>query len=200
MPELHCQGLGKRFGHHTVLRGIDLRLEHGERVLLGGPNGSGKTTLLRLAAGLLRPTEGRVERHGHPTTDAFGRVGLAYVGQDNPVYPELSVHEHLRWWQRLHGLHSDPSPLHDAGLQHIAEEPAGSLSRGQRQRLHIAMALATAPSLLLLDEPTSALDADGRAWLQQALVDSDAAMLIASHDALSALGATARRLEDGCLS
>ncbi len=187
----------RRFGRHVVLRDLDLHLDAGERVVLLGPNGAGKTTLLRLAAGLLRPTNGTVHRQGVATTHASARRGLAYVGQDVPVYAELTVREHLHWWARMHGKTADEAWLDHAGLRRVAEERAGALSRGQRQRLHLAMAFAIDADLLLLDEPTSALDEAGRAWLLESLVASPAAMLIATHDHDLAATLRARTVQVG---
>ncbi len=186
----------RRFGHHVVLRDLSLTASAGDRIALLGPNGAGKTTVLRLAAGLLRPTKGTVERGGIATTHPEARRGLAYVGQEAPVYPELTVREHMHWWGKMHGKAIDLGWIDQAGLRAVAEDRASALSRGQRQRLHLAMAFALEPEVLLLDEPTTALDDAGRRWLTETLTTSPAAMLIATHeDAFAtALGATPLRL------
>ncbi len=186
----------RRFGHHVVLRDVAFEAGPGDRIALLGPNGAGKTTLLRLAAGLLRPTQGTVQRDGVAMVQPEARRGLAYVGQDAPVYPELTVREHLQWWGRMHGKPVDAAWLDHAGLRGVAEDRASTLSRGQRQRLHLAMAFALDPEILLLDEPTTALDEAGRTWLLETLRSSGAAMLIATHeDAFAeALGATPMRI------
>lgn len=180
---LHFDHVSKRFGRTRVIEEFDAIIDAGKRICIVGPNGSGKTTLLRLAAGLLRPTKGAVRRGGHDTTSAAGRHGMAYVGQDNPVYAELTAREHLQWWARVHQADVDVDRwMHDAGLRDRAEHPAAALSRGQRQRLHLAMALSTGPELLLLDEPNSALDSAGSQWMIERLAATHATMLIATHD------------------
>ncbi len=194
---LTFENVTRRFGRHIVLRDLDLDVAAGERIALLGPNGAGKTTMLRLAAGLLRPTAGKVTRAGLPMTEPKARVRLAYVGQDAPVYPELSVREHLQWWGRMHAVPIDDAWIDHAGLRSVAEDRASTLSRGQRQRLHLAMAFAIDPELLLLDEPTTALDDAGRQWLIKALQASQATMLVATHeeDFAAAIHARPHRLE-----
>lgn len=196
---LEARGLERRFGRHGVLRGVELDVADGERLVLLGPNGSGKTTLLRLLAGVLRPTAGTVRHDGHDPTGPEGRRGLCLVTQDAPVYPELTAREHVDWWVRLHGAGEAPAALADAGLGRLADRSAGELSRGQRQRLALAMALAARPRTLLLDEPTTALDAEGQAWLADRILRLGATTVVATHEPglAAALDATTRRLEGG---
>ncbi len=202
---LSVQGVHRSFGRRPVLHDINIQVPAGARIGLLGTNGSGKTTLLRLLAGTLRPTQGTIQHNGHDTQTPMGRQGMAFVAQDAPVYPELTVLEHVQWWSRVHGYPADApafeSLLDEAGLHRHAHASAASLSRGQRQRLALCMALAARPSLLLLDEPTTALDADGRTWLIRRLQDTEASLVVATHeeDLIQALGLTAHRLEGGRL-
>lgn len=188
MPDaLRLQAVARHYGRRAVLQDVDLALADGEKMALTGPNGSGKTTLLRVAATVLRPTAGTVTVLG---TDAAkghaARHGLGYLPQDAPVYAELTPAEHLRWWSRLHGEGLDLDTVHahlaDAGLARHAHRPAGTLSRGQRQRLALATAFAPAPRLLLLDEPFTALDAAGQDWLRGRIQAHPGAILAAVHD------------------
>ncbi len=200
---LRVEGASRSFGRRRVLHGVDLEVADGARVALLGPNGSGKTTLLRLAAGVLRPTAGRVLHDGHDTLTPEGRRALAFVPQGAPAYPELTVLEHVRWWTAVHGVPADAqAAVDDAGLHRLAHGPATALSRGQRQRLALAMALAVRPRTLLLDEPTTALDADGQDWLLHRLRQTDAAVLVATHEVgfADALGAETRRMDGGRLA
>ena len=200
---LEARGLERRFGRRVVLRDIDLRVGDGDRVVLVGPNGSGKTTLLRLLAGVLRPTAGTVRHDGIDPATPRGRAGLALVAHDAPAYPELTVREHIDWWVRVHGA---TPPRHDvvddAGLGRLADRSAGELSRGQRQRLAIAMALAVQPTTLLLDEPSTALDEDGRAWMTDRALRLGATLVVATHEPglAAALDATVHHLHGGTLS
>lgn len=200
---LEARGLERRFGRRVVLRDVDLRVGDGQRIALVGPNGSGKTTLLRLLAGVLRPTAGTVRHDGIDPTAHEGRRGLAFVAHDAPVYPELTVREHVRWWVRVHAAPPPrPDLLADAGLGRLADRGAGELSRGQRQRLAIAMALATRPRTLLLDEPSTALDAEGRAWLVDRVLRLGATTVVATHEdgLAAALDATVHHVRGGRLA
>ncbi len=188
IPLLRFEGVSRRFGHRTILEGIDLELGP-EAVALLGPNGSGKTTLIHLAAGLLRPTVGTVLVLSEPAGTRLARARLALVPQEPATYAELTPLEHLSWWSRLHRRSPQPGPLlellREAGLAEAAARPAGQLSRGQRQRLALCMAFVQEPAVLLLDEPYTALDVAGAAWLDARLMARAAAgraTLLVEHD------------------
>ncbi|MFO1535057.1 MAG: ATP-binding cassette domain-containing protein [Thermoplasmatota archaeon] len=203
-------GVHKRLGGRPVLRGVGLDLPPGRTVALLGPNGAGKSTLLRIAAAASRPDQGIVEVNG---TDARrdpdgARRHASLLLQQAPVYAELTPHEHLAWWSRVRDLHLPADRVEAAtvecGLARHAHQPAGSLSRGQQQRLALAMALLPEAPLLLLDEPFTALDEDGRAWLEGRLAArrGTGATLLALHDAAQAarLADATLRLDAGVLA
>jgi branched-chain amino acid transport system ATP-binding protein/neutral amino acid transport system ATP-binding protein len=148
-----------------VLKGVDLEVHPGEIVCIIGPNGAGKSTLLKAIAGLLRPSQGRVELQGADITGLaardISRRGLAYVPQEHNVFPTLSVRENLEM-----GGYVDPGgtearieaafvrfPVLAAKRRHAAR----GLSGGERQMLAMAMALMVEPAVLLLDEPSAGL-------------------------------------------
>ncbi len=158
---MEARGLVRRYRGVAALEGVDLRLEPGESVALLGPNGAGKTTLLELLAGVARPTEGSVTWGG-----ADGGVKVGWVPQRPAVYQRLSVRENLRLFAALEGA-ADPAGtaealLDRADLRTVAGRPAAQLSTGTLQRLNLAVALAGAPSALLLDEPSATLSPDQR--------------------------------------
>ncbi len=146
---IEATGLGKRYGRRWALAGCTLAVPPGRVVGLAGPNGAGKSTLLELAAGLLRPTTGTIRT----------RKRTGFVAQDAPVYPGLSVADHLRMGQALNE-HWDGGLaqrwLREAGLD--PRQRAGRLSGGQRARLALTLAAAKRPELLILDEPVASLD------------------------------------------
>ncbi|MFE0642998.1 ATP-binding cassette domain-containing protein [Streptomyces sp. NPDC058877] len=152
---LEARLLGKRYrgrGRGWALRECDFALPAGRICALVGPNGAGKSTLLALAAGLLRPTEG--------TIDAPAREHLAYVAQDKPLHPRLSVADTLRMGREL-----NPGRWDDALARRVVEGGGFSsdalvrtLSGGQRTRVALALALGKRSELLLLDEPMADLD------------------------------------------
>ncbi|HET9016594.1 MAG TPA: ABC transporter ATP-binding protein [Thermomicrobiaceae bacterium] len=172
-PILAAAGLGKRYGRHWALADCTLQIPAGRVVGLVGPNGAGKTTLLQLAVGLLAPTTGTLAVLGEPPAASpaqLGRVG--FVAQDTPVYPTLSVADHLRlgawmnpgWDQALAERRVDR-----LGLDR--RRRAGRLSGGQRAQLALTLALAKRPELLILDEPVAALDPLARREFLQGLME-----------------------------
>lgn len=157
----------KSLGRRPVLRGVSLKVEAGERVVLLGANGSGKSTLLSLIAGVLAPD------HGTATTTA--RIGYA------PEKPDLP--EHLRvgeWFDVIASLKGDATPGADFGLDPILGKKTTALSLGQRQRVSLAGAWLGKPDVLLLDEPTNGLDAGARELVLSLLQAGTS--VVATHD------------------
>jgi energy-coupling factor transport system ATP-binding protein len=174
-----------------ALKGIDLRIEPGDRVLIVGSSGSGKSTLAKALAGVLRePDDG----------ESFG---LLEVSRDRPVGLVLQQPDDQTVMERVHddvafGLENAlvepslmPAIIRDA-LQKVAlnlpkDHPTAQLSGGQRQRLALAGVLAMEPGLVVLDEPTSALDLDGEAQVIQAVkklaAREDLTVVVIDHQA-----------------
>jgi ABC-2 type transport system ATP-binding protein len=158
---IRCQGVTKRFGTTEALRGVDLVVRPGDLFGYLGPNGAGKTTTLRVVMGLIRPTSGRVEVLGMDAwadrTSIHRRVG--YVPGDVALYDRLSGQDHVDFVGQLHGIGRPPDAHKLAErLDLDLSRPGGELSRGNRQKLAIVLALMTRPELLVLDEPSSGLD------------------------------------------
>ncbi|MEU9203229.1 ABC transporter ATP-binding protein [Streptomyces sp. NPDC048332] len=159
-------------GGGRVLRDCSFRLPAGRVCALVGPNGAGKSTLLGIAAGFLRPAEGTVRVLG--TSPAEARARMAFVAQDKPLYPQLTVTETL--WA---GAELNPATWDQDTAERIADPlPGGArvrtLSGGQRTRLALALALGKRPELLLLDEPMADLDPLARHQLMGALMAESA--------------------------
>ncbi len=187
-PAVELRACSKRYGERLALRRVNLRLEPGETVVVLGPNGAGKSTLLRrVAVGLLPPPGGGgvIDDVAGASAPAPLRARIAYAGHASQLFRGLSARENLALHLRLHGRADDPLPLLErVGLGDRAEERIDGFSRGMRQRLALARALAHDPDLLVLDEPASGLDADGRALLDETLADGRGrrSQLVASHD------------------
>ncbi|MFI2777793.1 ABC transporter ATP-binding protein [Streptomyces sp. ALB3] len=155
---IEANGLGMTYGRKRgwALRDCSFRLPAGRVCALVGPNGAGKSTLLALTAGLLRPTEGSVRVLGTGPEEARPRI--AYVSQDKPLYPQLTVADTL--WA---GAELNPATWDREAAARIAgplpqEAKVRALSGGQRTRLALALALGKRPGLMLLDEPMADLD------------------------------------------
>jgi ABC-2 type transport system ATP-binding protein len=157
---IKTEALGKRYRRHHALADCTLTVPAGRIVGLVGPNGAGKSTLLGLVCGMIAPTSGSIEVLGHrPAAGAAQLSRVGFVAQDAPVYPRLTVAEHLKLGARL-------NPGWDAGLaeRRIRRrgldlgQKAGTLSGGQRAQLALTVAAAKRGDLLVLDEPVAALD------------------------------------------
>ncbi|MGW2087865.1 ABC transporter ATP-binding protein [Streptomyces sp. NPDC001880] len=168
---IEATGLGMKYRSRNggwALRDCSFRLPAGRVCALVGPNGAGKSTLLALAAGLLRPSEGTVRVLGAAPGEARARV--AFVAQDKPLYPQLTVAATL--WA---GAELNPASWDQDTAERIAGDlprDAGvrDLSGGRRTRLALALALGKRPELLLLDEPMADLDPLARHQLMGALM------------------------------
>ena len=155
----------KRFGDDVAVDGLSMRIARGEAVALLGPNGSGKTTTLKMAAGLIRPSDGVVtvgEPPLAPWTPAARRA-ISFLPQ-RVAFPEaLTGREVVEFYRRLRGMPVERSQavLKFASLNGAGERAVGTYSGGMVQRLGLAVAMLPESDVLLLDEPTAALDPDG---------------------------------------
>ena len=184
---MSAAGLGKRYGRKWALRGCTLDLPEGRIAALVGPNGAGKTTLLHLAIGLIEPTEGGIEVVGSraaSTPDQLRRIG--FLAQDAPVYPTLSIADHLRFGRHMNSGWDDAFArrrIEELGLD--LRQRAGKLSGGQRAQLALTLALAKRPELLLLDEPVASLDPLARrdflATLTSYVAENEITVVLSSH-------------------
>ncbi|KRA38483.1 MULTISPECIES: ABC transporter ATP-binding protein [unclassified Nocardioides] len=172
-PALAVHDLTRTYGTGdatiAALGGIDLAFRRGTFTAVMGPSGSGKSTLLACAAGLDRPTSGRIAIGGEDVTDwdeerrtRLRRERIGFVFQAFHLMPYLSVTQNVGLPARLAGKRPDRARVRDliarVGLADRAHHLPGSLSGGQQQRVAIARALVCQPDVVLADEPTGALD------------------------------------------
>ena len=156
-----AQGLRKSYGRTPAVQGIDFAVRRGEVLGFLGPNGSGKTTTIRMMLGLIRPTGGTLQVLGaHPWSgSARWRAGLGYVPGDLALYERMSGRALVRFAARVRGMDGTGDAIALAtrlGLD--LDRTVKVLSRGNRQKLGLVLALMHRPQLLVLDEPTSGLD------------------------------------------
>lgn len=172
-PALEAEGLGHVYASGRGLAPVNLDLGGPGVAAVTGPNGSGKSTLLRLLAGLLRPTGGRwrLLQDGREVPPAARRAMLGYSAPELAFYEELTCRENLAFAAAARGLRDGAAraaaALERVGLSACADDRAGALSSGMRQRLRLAFATLHRPPLLLLDEPGSHLDEPGRAVMER---------------------------------
>jgi heme exporter protein A len=190
-PALEVRGLARSFGRVRALGGVDFRLGAGEALAIFGPNGAGKTTLLRVLAGLLRQERGEVLVGGvrFERGDPAQRRRIGLISHQSLCYDGLTAMENLVFFARLYAL-ADPrgaaaAALRGVGLEHRADSPAATMSRGMVQRLAIARALLHDPELVLLDEPFTGLDQRAAAALRsqlQRLREERRTMVLVTHN------------------
>lgn len=157
--------VSKRFGAQLALDQLELTVGAGEVVALLGPNGSGKTTALKAAAGLVRPTAGRVLIDQTDSARPEARRHVSYLPQRAAFAESLSGEEVVEFYRRLRGVQSSRTAevLHMAALNGAGARAVSTYSGGMLQRLALAVAAVPDASTFLLDEPTASLDPEGLA-------------------------------------
>ena len=200
-------------GPVEILRGLDVRVGSGERVALVGPSGSGKSSLIAVAAGLERPSGGRVLLFGQDLAkvDEDGRARLrrgrvSLVFQSFHLLPNMTAAENVAAPLEIAGRRDATAVAKDwlerVGLSARGHHYPHQLSGGEQQRVALARALAPRPALLFADEPTGNLDAANAALVAELMFDlvamTGAALVLVTHDeALAARADRAVRLRDG---
>lgn len=185
---LSFEGVGYAYGEHAALRHLTLQLKRGEVLALLGPNGAGKSTAVKLALGFLAPDFGTLTVLGTSPEEARAHVG--YIPESVSLYPSLTGFENLSYFHALTGSPPDDPFLHQclaaAGLdQAFADRPAGTYSKGMRQKVGVAIALAKKAKVLILDEPSSGLDPAASRELHRrlrALSMAGVGVLMVTHD------------------
>jgi lipopolysaccharide export system ATP-binding protein len=171
---LEASGLKKTYGTRTVVKDVHVAVQGGEVVGLLGPNGAGKTTSFYMIVGLVRADAGRISIGGRRVErlpiHQRSRLGLSYLPQEASIFRKLTVEENIRAVLELQ-FDADGKPLrtpriaqlldgllNDLSIEKLRDNPAPSLSGGERRRVEIARALATQPRFILLDEPFAGID------------------------------------------
>ncbi|QXV59661.1 ABC transporter ATP-binding protein [Amycolatopsis sp. TNS106] len=198
-PLLHGLGLYKAFGPNQALDGAGLTLEAGEIVAIMGPSGSGKSTLLHCLSGIVRPDAGQVLFRGRDLASmsdtersALRRTEFGFVFQFGQLVPELTCLENVALPLRLGGMKRRPAErLARTWLDRLAvgdaeDSTPGQVSGGQSQRVAMARALITEPSVVFADEPTGALDTLSGELVMRLLSETakqtDAAVVLVTHE------------------
>jgi putative ABC transport system ATP-binding protein len=207
--------LGSGAGLVMALKGVSLELVPGELTLLMGPSGSGKTTLLSILGCIMKPTSGTIQLAGM-SIDSLSAEELAKVRRDHigfifqsyNLFPTLSALENVRIALDVRGIKGfaatsrSEEVLREVGLGHRLTNYPSNLSGGEQQRVAVARAIASSPSIVLADEPTAALDGENghavMALLARIAKEQNRSVLAVTHDPRT-LGYADRvvRIEDG---
>ena len=166
---IEITGLTKKYGEHTVVKGLDLSIGKGEIFGLLGPNGAGKSTTILMLLGLTEPDSGRMKVAGmDPVKDPINvKRKVGYLPEDVGFYDDLTGLDNLLYTTRLNqipgaeAISLAESLLQRVGLEEEKHKKAGKYSRGMRQRLGLADVLIKHPEVIILDEPTLGIDPSG---------------------------------------
>ncbi|MHB1590901.1 MAG: LPS export ABC transporter ATP-binding protein [Sulfuricella sp.] len=201
MSELIVQGLKKRYKSRQVVKNVSLEVSSGEVVGLLGPNGAGKTTSFYMMVGLVPLDGGSIRLDGEELSrlpiHRRSRLGLSYLPQEASIFRKLTVSENIRAILELQTLEPGQVEqrlddlLHELHINHLRNNPALSLSGGERRRVEIARALATQPRFILLDEPFAGVDPIAVIDIQKIirfLTSQNIGVLITDHNVRETLG------------
>lgn len=184
--------LTRRYGTLTAVDNLSFTVDRGEVVGFLGPNGAGKTTTMRILSGYLPATRAKqLTVAGHDVLrDSMGvRRAIGYLPESVPLYPELRVDEMMRFQGKLHRMDRSllkariDTVLDRVGVLDRKKQLVGTLSRGLKQRVGLAVALLPNPEVLILDEPTSGLDPIQRGEVRRLIAElsSEHTVLLSSH-------------------
>lgn len=189
---LEAKNLTKRYGSHTALNNLNLTIQEGEIFALLGQNGAGKTTTINLFLGFIEPSEGTAAINGISVAEQPQEIKkyLAYIPETVMLYPNLTGLENLQYFSSLAGFDYSKAELGEllatSGLQAQAfDQRLAGYSKGMRQKVGIAIAVAKKAKVLLLDEPTSGLDPKASnefSEILKTLAARGTAILMATHD------------------
>ena len=201
MSELKASNLKKRYKARTVVQDVSLEVQSGEVVGLLGPNGAGKTTCFYMMVGLVHLDGGSISLNGAEISKLpihrRARLGLSYLPQETSVFRKLTVQENVQAVLELQDLSGAEiedrleNLLRELHITHLRNNPALSLSGGERRRVEIARALATRPSFILLDEPFAGVDPIAVLDIQKIigfLRERGIGVLITDHNVRETLG------------
>lgn len=201
MSELRAATLNKRYRSRTVVHDVSLSLQSGEVVGLLGPNGAGKTTCFYMIVGLVAADGGDIfiddQNITHMPIHRRAQLGLGYLPQEASIFRRLTVAQNILAVLELQNYPEDEIKarmeelLQDLHITHIRDNPAISLSGGERRRVEIARALATNPRFILLDEPFAGVDPIAVLDIQKIirfLKERNIGVLITDHNVRETLG------------
>ncbi|MFZ5961600.1 ABC-F family ATP-binding cassette domain-containing protein [Thalassococcus sp. BH17M4-6] len=202
---IEAKDIAKRFGDQTIVSGLTLTVQRGDRVAIVGPNGAGKTTLVKMLMGQIAPDSGTVTQGTNLVPAIFDQT-RAQLDPDASLWENLTGDPEMRVSGKADQILVRGQPKHVVGYlkeflfdERQARAPVRALSGGEKARLLLARIMARESNLLVLDEPTNDLDVETLDLLQDLLGDYDGTVLLISHDRdfLDRVATTTIALEGG---
>ena len=200
---INLKNISKSFGPTKAVNNLSLSIKSGEIVGFLGPNGAGKTTTMRIMAGVLPVSKGSITIDGKKfsTNEAELKSKIGYLPENNPLFDEMTVEEHLLFWAQMKGLQGKKRKnaidfgVESTHIQEVYYKTIKTLSKGYRQRVGLAQAILAKPEILLLDEPTEGLDPNQRQDIQKLLsnLKKSRTVIVSSH-VLTEISKMANRL------
>jgi branched-chain amino acid transport system ATP-binding protein len=203
-PALELAGLRKSFGKASIIRGVDLTVEKGQRQAIIGPNGAGKSTLFNLITGRFPPTSGSIKLHGREVNGLapfeINRMGLSRSFQITNIFPRMTVFENVRcsllwsrgykysFWtlvNRQTGLNEEADRILDEiNLTERRNLPAGVLSYAEQRALEIGITMAGGADVIMLDEPTAGMSHSETDYIVELIrrVTEGKTLIMVEHD------------------
>lgn len=187
---IKAEGVTKIFGEQKALDDVSFQIPTGQVVGFLGPNGAGKSTMMKIITGYIPQTSGTVEVNGINVENPIKefRQHIGYLPENNPLYPDMFVHEYLSFIASIYklGKSSQKRVKEVVGIVGVGVEQnkkIGALSKGYRQRVGLAQALIHDPSVLILDEPTSGLDPNQIVEIRNLIADigKEKTVLLSTH-------------------
>jgi len=205
MSILKAINLQKSYGNKKVVNGVTVEVKSGEIVGLLGPNGAGKTTTFYMIMGEVKPDKGQIFLDDIEITDKpmyqRARLGISYLPQEPSVFQKLTVFDNIFAILEYRGVPKEEAIdvaekyLKMMEIYHLKDQPAYTLSGGERRRLEVARALSLNPKILLLDEPFTGVDPKTRQEIQDMVIslkNMNIGILITDHNVRETLEITDR--------
>ncbi len=182
---LVLEGVTKSFSGINAVNDLTLRIKDGERVTLLGENGAGKTTTMKIISGLMKPDKGNVRIYGHRPSTMEAKKFIGYLPEDASPYLNLSVRENLDYIGTIRNTENLQDKIEEIlsmlDLKEFESQKPLSLSRGNRQKLCLALSIIHSPRFAIMDEPLNYLDIPTQERVFEYFENMDATFLISTH-------------------
>jgi ABC-2 type transport system ATP-binding protein len=187
---IQLEHVNKDLSGRQILKDLTLSVKPGDIFGYLGPNGAGKTTTIRIILGLMAATSGKVSVLGQDVQNKQTRKKMGFVLETDGLYDNMTAFNNLMYYAKLYDVEGPAQKVRDAlklvGLSDRSGDKVGTYSKGMRQRLALARAMAPDPELLVLDEPTAGVDPTGHIEIRQLMLDmihrQGKTILLSSHN------------------